>query len=98
MSAIVCEVCGKPSSIHLTDVDPTRVPQKVDHHYCREHAPPEIQAKLGGPEDEARRVEQMIAQLDARDLDPAETAEFRRELEKLAEDIRAGRKRFGDAD
>jgi hypothetical protein len=91
-----CEVCGKTAFIHLTDVNESRVPQKVSHHYCRDHMPPEIKAKMGGPEDEIKRVEQMIAQLDAREMDSVEKAECRQELQKLAEDIAAGRKRFGD--
>jgi hypothetical protein len=31
-------------------------------------------------------------------MDAVQKAEYRQELQQLAEDIRAGRKRFGDAD
>jgi hypothetical protein len=40
----------------------------------------------------------MIAQLDAREMDEAEKTKFREELQQLAEDIRAGRRRLGHAD
>jgi hypothetical protein len=92
---MVCEVCGKPAFLHVTDVDVARTPQKMDHHYCRDHVPPDMQRS---PEDEAKAIQQLIAQLDARPMDPARKAEFRRDLQKLAEEIAAGRKRFGDAD
>jgi hypothetical protein len=92
-ATMVCEVCGKPASVHLTDIDEARSPQKMEHHYCRDHLPPDMRRS---PEDEVKAVQQMIAQLDAREMDPAQKDEFRWELHKLAEDIAAGRKRFGD--
>ena len=50
------------------------------------------------PAEEVKIVEQMIAQLDAREMDAAEKTKFRDELQQLVEDIRAGRRRLGDAD
>jgi hypothetical protein len=92
-----CEVCGKPSSVHLTEVE-VGSPVKREHHYCWEHSPPGLGAKRPTPDGEVKIVEQMIAQLDAREMDDAERTKFRAELQQLAEDIRTGRRRLGDAD
>src|SRR5947208_412570 len=71
-----CEVCGNPSSVHLTEVE---VGSPVKHHYCWEHSPPEVRAKRPTPTDEVKIVEQMIAQLDTREMNEAEKAKFREE-------------------
>lgn len=97
MSSTDCEVCGKPSCIHTTEVE-GRSPLKREHHYCREHAPPEIEAEMPTPAEEVKMVEEMIAELDEGDADPELKAQFRQQLKKLAEDIAAGRRRFGDAE
>lgn len=39
----VCEVCGKPACVHLTEVEENRERERM---YCLEHAPPEIREKL----------------------------------------------------
>ena len=94
----LCDVCGKPGSVHVCEI---RDGVKTSRSFCVEHMPPELRDKMpvATAADEVKMVEQMIAQLDLRDdMDAAQRAEFRRELEQLAEDIRAGRKRFGDAD
>ena len=91
-----CEICGKPSSIHVTDVH-VGSPVKREHHYCREHAPADLKARLvTTPADEVKMVQQMIEQLDAREMDPEEKKRFRQELEQLAKDIAEGRSRLGD--
>ena len=97
MSSGDCEVCGKPSCIHLTEVEGGS-PVKREHHYCRNHAPPDIKAKMPGLADEVKLVEQLIARVEAKEMDPDQKAKFRAELKKLAEDIAAGRKRLGDAE
>lgn len=92
-----CEVCGKPSTVHLAEVE-VGSPVKREHHYCWEHLPPELGVKRPSPTDEVKIVEQMIAQLDAREMDDAEKMKFREELQQLAEDIRTGQRRLGDVD
>jgi hypothetical protein len=94
---IGCEVCGKPSSVHLTEVDVDSA-VKREHHYCWEHSPPELGAARPSPADEVKAIEQMIAQLDANQMDHAEKAKSRAELQQLAKDIRSGRRRLSDAD
>jgi hypothetical protein len=94
----MCDVCGKPGSVHVCEI---RDGVKTSRSFCVEHVPSEMRDKIPVPTaaDEVKMVEQMIAQLDLReDMDAAQKAEFRRELQQLAEDIKAGRKRFGDAD
>ena len=96
-----CEVCGKASTVHLTEIKFRLLfwfPVKREHHYCWEHSPPELGAKRPTQAEELKIVEQMIAQLDAREMNEAEKAKHREELKQLAEEIRAGRRRLGDAD
>jgi hypothetical protein len=96
MSSIGCKVCGKPAVVHLTDVA-WLSGRKPESHYCRDHVPVEIRSRMPAPADEGRIVEQLIAQLDARNMDPAEKAKAREELRQLAADTAAGRRRLGES-
>lgn len=95
MTAVVCEICGNPALIHLTEVDqPSGA--KPARHFCSAHAPQQF---VPGAADELKMIEQLIARVDASDWSAEQKAEHRAELRKLAEDIAAGRRQlFGGAD
>src|SRR5688500_18257857 len=93
MSDIRCEICGRPPFVHLTQIVDGVTRQSA---YCREHVPSESGFPLPSPSDEVRIVEQLIAQAESQEMDPAQKAEVLKELRTLAEDIAAGRRRLGD--
>jgi len=39
----VCEVCGKPANIHLTEITDGR---KRERMFCPKHAPSDVRAKM----------------------------------------------------
>jgi hypothetical protein len=92
---MLCEVCGKSAFMHLTEII-AGSNHKVSHHYCQEHVPPSMQTNQ---QDELKTVYALLEKLESRDdIDSGVKAKFREQLKKLAEDIAAGRKRFGDPD
>jgi protein-arginine kinase activator protein McsA len=38
-----CEVCGKPATIHLTEITDGRERERM---FCPKHAPPDVRAKM----------------------------------------------------
>jgi hypothetical protein len=88
----------RQTRFHPNDRGPDVFAAKHEHHYCTDHAPPEIQGQLPSAADEVKIVERLIDQLESRDMDESEKTTFRQELQQLAEDIRAGRRRLEDAE
>jgi len=96
----MCDVCGKPGSVHLTEI---RDGVKTSRSFCVEHAPPEMRDKMPfgphqTPADEVAFLRKQMSAIDQQVSDPAQRAEFKAEIEKLIAEIEAGRRRLGDAD
>jgi protein-arginine kinase activator protein McsA len=96
----MCDECGKPAQIHLTDIHDG---VKTQRSYCVEHAPAEMRDMMPfgphrTPAEEVAFLREQMDMLEARLTDPAQRAEFRAEIEKLITDIEAGRRRMGDAE
>jgi hypothetical protein len=95
----MCSVCGKPGSVHLTEI---RDGVKTNRSFCAAHAPPHIREKLPygphrTPAEEVAFLRNQISLIDQRISDPAQRAGLKAEIEKLIADIEAGRRRIGDA-
>ncbi|MEA2710852.1 MAG: hypothetical protein QOF78_3453 [Phycisphaerales bacterium] len=94
-----CEVCGSPGSVHVAE---TVGGQNRTRSFCAAHSPfpgPD-KAPFGPhrtPSEEAAWLRSKLPELDRKVSDPAERAQYRAELEQLAADIEAGRRRLGDA-
>lgn len=101
-----CEVCGKPSVVHLTQIKHRLLfwfPVKREHHYCLDHSPPEMRDKLPfgphrTPAEEAALLRKHLADIDEQISDPSLRAEARAEIEQLIADIESGKRRLGDDD
>lgn len=52
-----CKICGKPASIHLTEVRPSS--EKSDAHYCLDHAG---QARLSADQAQGARTRETAQQ------------------------------------
>jgi protein-arginine kinase activator protein McsA len=96
----MCEVCGKPGIVHMTEI---RDGQKTTRSLCLEHAPADMRDKMPfgphrTPAEEVAFLRDKMALLDQKVSDPAQRAEFKAEIEQLISDIEAGRRRIGDAD
>ena len=94
-----CGVCGKPGSVHVTEVLDGR---KTSRSFCVEHAPQGMRDRMPfgphrTPAEEVGFLRQQLAKLDLQVSDPAQRAEFKAELERLITEIEAGRHRLGDA-
>ena len=99
-TAGMCDVCGKPARVHLTDIHDGI---KTQRSYCMEHAPAEMRAAMPvGPHrtaaEEVAFLREQLDMLEGQIADPALRAEFRAEIEKLVADVEAGRRRVGDAE
>ena len=93
-----CAVCGKPGSVHFTEI---RQGRKTSRSFCTGHVPPDLKDSVPfgphrTPADEAAFLRQQLAMLDELGLDPKSRAEAEQELERLIADIEAGRRRLGD--
>jgi protein-arginine kinase activator protein McsA len=96
----MCEVCGKPSRVHLTEI---RDGVKTSQSFCVEHAPSEMRDTMPfgahrTPAEEVAFLRQHMMTLDQHIPDPAQSAEYKAEIERLIADIEAGRRRLGDAE
>lgn len=96
----MCDVCGKPAQIHLTDIHNG---VKTQRSFCVEHAPPEMRDKMPfgphrTPAEEVAFLRKQLETLGGQLTDPAQRAEFTAEIEKLIADIEAGRRRIGDTE
>ena len=96
----MCYVCGKPGSIHLTEI---HFGKKTNRSFCMEHAPAEMRDKMPfglhrTPAEEVAFLREQLKVIDQQVADPTQRAEFKAEIEKLIADIEAGRRRLGDAD
>jgi len=92
-----CEVCGKPPSVHMTEVSVgSSASVKREHHYCWDHAPASI--KRPTVADDLSSIEDLLAALEKKDMDTAVKAAMRGQLEQLREDVKAGRRRLTDAE
>jgi hypothetical protein len=96
----MCEVCGKPGIVHMTEI---RDGEKATRSLCLEHAPSDMRDKMPfgphrTPAEEAAWLRSKLPELDSKVSDPAERAKYKAELEQLAADVEAGRRRLGDAD
>ena len=96
----MCHVCGKPGSIHLTEIDHGK---KTNRSFCLEHVPAEMRDRLPfspprTPAEEVAFLREQVKVIDQRIADPAQRAEIKAGVEKLIAEIEAGRRRLGDAD
>jgi protein-arginine kinase activator protein McsA len=58
----MCEVCGKPAIIHLTEI---RDGVKTSRSLCVEHTPPEIRDKLrGAPAEGVAHLRKLMSEAD----------------------------------
>jgi hypothetical protein len=94
-----CEVCGSPGSVHIAE---TVGGLNRTRSFCAAHSPlpgsdkaPFVSHRT--PAEEAAWLRSKLPELDRRVTDPAQRAQFKAELEQLAADIEAGRRRVGDA-
>lgn len=100
----MCDVCGKPAVIHLTEVwagESDGAPRKSQRSFCMEHAPAEDRGKMPigphrTPAEEAAFLRQQLPRLAERFPDPAQREKIMTEVEQLIADIEAGRRRLGD--
>jgi hypothetical protein len=100
MAAGICDVCGKPGDVHLTEIIDGVM---TSRSFCLAHAPPEIRDKMPfgphcTPAEEVAFLREKMKAIDQQIADPTQRAEFKAEIEKLIADIEAGRRRIGDAD
>ena len=89
-----CAVCGKPASIHMTEI---RDGVKLTRSVCRKHAPPELWEKLASsPTMEVELLRRELATIDGLAIDEASRAELRKELEQFIAEIEAGGRRLAE--
>lgn len=87
-----CEVCGKRSDIHLTKIVAGSLSEREEHHYCYDHAPPELNVRRPTVSEELKATEDAMAKLDATEMDADEKAAIRKLIQQHADDIAAGRR------
>ena len=96
---VACEGCGAPASVHVAE---SVEGQKRTRSFCAVHSPlPSPRDAPFGPQrtaaEEAARLRSKLPEIDDKVTDPAERAQYKAELEQLAAEIEAGRRRLGDA-
>ena len=95
----VCGVCGKPGSVHVAEV---RDGVSTTRSFCDDHVPSEIRDQLPAdrnrtPTEEIALLRNVLATLDEKVEDPEARAQTRVSIEKLIDDIGAGRRRLGES-
>lgn len=96
----MCDACGKPGSVHLTEIHEG---VETGRSFCVEHAPAEMREKMPfgphrTPAEEVAFLRRLLSTGDQQVSDPTQRADFKAGIERLIEDIEAGRRRLGDAD